>query len=389
MGLKSFIQGIFSVTNKKEYKIISILFFKFKFKRKLKTPTLVLIEPGGIGDYMFCRPFFKYIKLSPKFKNHKIILVTKDIYRDMSMCYDGMYFDKIVGYNTRNYKKIIKELNNYNVCTLINLRCVVFEEKQDWYIRYNIANGIRAKEKIISILNVKNEEFKKLGQFKIYNKIIFSNNALFELERRREFFENILNIPIALESKEISQIYNVNKKHIAVSIMAIDKGRQYSLDKWITILNHIIDNTSSDTEILFLGIESEFKMIQKLIDNLKDNSRCTNIAGKIPISILPLVLEKCSFLLSVETGTVHIAESVGCKTICLCNGSFYGRFQPYINGLVKYVYPREFLSFLEKNKNTSAMLDFYGFNPQFLTETILESDVIKEINLLLNDKENN
>ena len=32
MGLKSFIQGIFSVTNKKEYKIISILFLSLNLK---------------------------------------------------------------------------------------------------------------------------------------------------------------------------------------------------------------------------------------------------------------------------------------------------------------------------------------------------------------------
>lgn len=383
--MKSFIKNIFSITNSGNYKVITVLFFSIKIKRKDKTPYLVVIDPGGIGDYMFCRPYFKYLKKAPKYKNYKIIYITKDIYVDMTKCYDIDSFDKVVGYNSKNYKNVLNVINKtYNVTTLINLRCIVHEENKDWNVRYKIAKGIKAKQKIVSILDVKNKGPLKNLQFNIYSKIIYSKSNLFELERRRIFFEEILEIPIPITNKELNLFYSPEKNHIAVSIMAIDKGRQYSEEKWIPILNYLLEKTPSNTELLFLGIESEYLKIQKLINKLQIKSRCINIAGKIPISILPMLLKNCQFLLSVETGTVHIAESVGCKTICLCNGSYFGRFQPYKGNIVKYVYPKSFNAFLADASDYS-LLDFYGFNPKFSMETITFEDVRSVIDKMMNE----
>ena len=71
------------------------------FNKKEKDKYLLLIEPGGIGDYIFCRPFFKYFKESLKYKDYKIIYLAKDIYADFVSTFDGEYFDKIIAYNTK------------------------------------------------------------------------------------------------------------------------------------------------------------------------------------------------------------------------------------------------------------------------------------------------
>jgi len=133
MRIRDIIKNIFSITNSKTHKIITVFFIKFKIKRnkKSKIPYLVLLDPGGIGDYTFCRPYFKYIKKSPKYKSYKIIYITKDIYADMTKCYNSSSFDEILGYNTKNYKYLFKHLKGYNIKTLINLRCIVLEEGND------------------------------------------------------------------------------------------------------------------------------------------------------------------------------------------------------------------------------------------------------------------
>ena len=70
MKFKNLIQKIFSITNKDKHKVITFLFVKMKFKMAARPkPCVVVVDPGGIGDYMFCRPYFKYIKQSPKYKN--------------------------------------------------------------------------------------------------------------------------------------------------------------------------------------------------------------------------------------------------------------------------------------------------------------------------------
>ncbi len=389
MEFKNFLQNIFSVTNNNKHKIIKIFFIKLKLKREKKQHAVVFIDPGGIGDYMFCRPFFKYIKQSSQFSKLKIIYVTKSIYKDMTCCYDKMYFDKIIEYNAHQFihnkkyrKKFFRQFKNYKIHSLINLRCITGKDKKDWIVRYQIAKGIKAANKIISILDVwKGTKFDK-KQFKIYNKIITNSEPVFELERRRIFFEKLLDINIPKQAKSLTPLYDMSKKHVAVSIMAISKGRQYPNEKWIPILNHIINKTEKDIKLLFLGIEDEKKRIADLIKKLDNPEKCVNIAGQIPISMLPTVLANCKFLLSVETGTVHIAESVNCKTICICNGSYFNRFQPYENETVQYIYPKEF-DMLKDKYSKDQILEFYDYNGEFQTSLIEPDEVINKIDKIL------
>ena len=95
------------------------------FKKKDKA--VLFFEPGGIGDYMFCRPFFKFIKQSEKFKNLKIIYVVKDYFHEFMNAYDFDYFDEIISYNIfdfetdRHYRKyLFNKLNKYKFIQIVN-----------------------------------------------------------------------------------------------------------------------------------------------------------------------------------------------------------------------------------------------------------------------------
>ena len=59
-----------------------MMFNLLKERKKEKDKYIVLIEPGGIGDYVFCRPFFKYFNESPKYKNFKLIYIVKEGFLD-------------------------------------------------------------------------------------------------------------------------------------------------------------------------------------------------------------------------------------------------------------------------------------------------------------------
>ena len=87
-------------------------------------------------------------------------------------------------------------------------------------------------------------------------------------------------------------------------------------------------------------------------------------------------------LLSVESGNVHIAQAVNCKFICLNNGAYYNRYQPYNTPNAKYVYPKSFIEFLEKASD-SDLIYMYNFNTKFKTSDIEVDEVINEINNVL------
>ena len=352
---------------------------KNKFFRK-KEKAILIIEPGGIGDYLFCRPYFKYLKECEKYKNMKFIYLAKDVYKDFTETFDRQYFDEIISYNgnkflnNKHYKKyILSEINKYKIATLINLRCVDTAKEQDWKPRLQIIKSVNAKEKITDIINNEGYKFK---HEKLYTKIIKTNTKTdFELERRRKFFENLTGIEIPPNDINLSyEILEPDTNYIAISIIALDKRRKYKDEYWKTILDNITQNCDLNTKLLFLGAPNDKKAIDKLINTLEAPDKCLNFAGSVNISQLPNLLSKCKFLLSVETGTVHIAHAVNLKTICISNGSFYNRFQPYEN--IDYIYPQEFLK--ELNSSKSGLEKFYGYN-KYSTDSINPQDVINTL----------
>jgi len=54
-----------------------------------------------------------------------------------------------------------------------------------------------------------------------------------------------------------------------------------------------------------------------------------DLTGKTSLPELLAVIKNASCLLSVDTGSIHLAASVNCLAFGIFNGSQYGRFSPY------------------------------------------------------------
>ena len=153
------------------------------------------------------------------------------------------------------------------------------------------------------------------------------------------------------------------------------------------IINYITKNTSDNTEIIFLGTKTERRHLNPLFFELDSPERCVNLAGKLGISLIPIILKSCEFLISVESGNVHIAHEVGCKTICLSGSTAYGRFHPYKDNIVKYIYPEKFKELIKK---FPEKLNIIGYLPPpdlfFSVNDINIENVKEEIGKLIYNK---
>jgi ADP-heptose:LPS heptosyltransferase len=393
MKFKEFYQRIFSIKNKiintKKYKVVTILNIRFKFRNFSKTKNCVaIIGAGGIGDYMFVRPYFKFFKLSPKFKNCKLIYFAKDVYADFVRAYDSEYFEEIIPYE-EDLRNSLDLAEKYQFKYLINLHYITLGYSTEWLVRQNLAEKVKAEEKITDIINPDNFPSSINKDLKIYNKICaVLEGGISELERRRRFFEEVLEIKIPEQNKKLAPLFSLDDKFILISINAGARARRYDTEKWKTIIDFILTHTPEDLSILFLGNIYEYDKINELINKFDKEfkDRLINIAGILPISMLPVILKKAKFLLSVETGTVHIAESVGCNTLCLCCGAYYKRFQP-IGETVKYIYPDEFEKLIEEN-NEKELAKFNNINWTYKTNDISPNKVINVLKDYLEPTQN-
>lgn len=375
------LKKIFSIENiyehKKKYKVITIFNnnIKYEVKNTLKN-CIAIIEPGGIGDYMFCRPYLKQLKLYTK---QKIVFFASKKFVDFVKAYDYSFFDYIIPYD-KDINTVIEKLKSLNIDTfnrVINLHTMTLGHAKENPARLNLIKKLKSREKIVNVINFENFPLYKDPSFFLYNKVIYSpvDKKVSELERRQLLFRDLFGIDFELESLNITPIFNLNKSFVLVSIMGNATNRKWNSNSWIKVINSLIRKTNPDLQILFLRAENEKNKINDVIKKVNDKNRCVNLAGNLPISLLPVLLTKAEFLLSVETGTVHIAHSVGCKTICLCCGAYYGRFQPY-NEFVEYIYPDEFDKLLVENR-ARVEDEFYNINWTFKTNDIAPEKVIK------------
>lgn len=364
---------------------ITFLGFKitFKIKNRIKTieNCIAIIDCGGIGDYMLCRPYFRYLKECPKFKNSNFIYLCKNAYQDMVKTYDKNIFYDVIVYD-ENLKTVKNNLKKYKIHTLINLfslsRGNFFK---GWNIRYNLIKNLNIKNKIADV-TIDNEEDLKNKNLKIYSKLIITKTKSFELERRRQFFEKLTQMPIPIINKEITPVIDLKKEYISISLFTAYKKRNYNSNKWVKVLNYLLDNLPQNIQLLFLGGNNDKDNIQKILNQLKESSRCINFAGVTSISLIPSILNISKFLISLETGTVHIAESVNCPTICISCGSHWGRFLPYNKSNISYIFPDEF-EILLAEKNNKKLEEFYQANWSYKVEDIPSEKIIKEIDKFL------
>ena len=177
----------------KEFTRITVTFLGVKINFKIRTKIkncVAIVNCDRIGDYMFCRPYFRFLKESPKFKNSYFIYLCKETYQDMIKNYDSNIFDEVITYN-KDYKTLIKYLKKYEIEILINTTGLNKKNSfRGWLVRYNLVKNLKAKKKIADVI-IDTEEDLKNPNLKIYDELVVTRTKDFELERRRQFFEKL------------------------------------------------------------------------------------------------------------------------------------------------------------------------------------------------------
>ena len=352
--------------------------------RSDKQKVLLLIEPGGIGDYVLIRPYLKFIKQSPKYKDYKVIYLSKDSYVDFVRAYNSEHFDLIIPYSpkdldyNRDYRRyLVNKLNSLNIDTILNLRTIIIPNHPDWGVRKKLIKNIKAKHKVADIIKLRNSK-KYEKKLNIYTDLIYSQEDLiFEFERHRLFFEKFLEINIPRQNTSFENILGgIDKNTVLMSMGSLSEYREYPVDKSILLINKLLSVT--DYKFALLGTQNQFEANQTIIERIDEPGRVINLAGKTNITQLPDILKKCAFFIGTESGTVHIANSVGCKTICISNGSYYKRYHPYIDSSnVTYIYPQWFKDAISEGK--LDLMDVYGGEQPWSLNDININEILEEV----------
>jgi ADP-heptose:LPS heptosyltransferase len=366
--------------------IISIIVIK---KIKLTQKTLLLIRLDSIGDYILVRNFFRSFKDSTKFNNYKITLCGNILWKELAETFDGDIIDEFIWIDRKKFYSNI----TYKYKILKQIHCKGFEVCIDTTFSREILFGdaivktSSAREKIGSSGAPDSYVVwkRKLFSNNFYSRLIpVSEENIFEFNRNKNFFEQIINEKINLpkpflDTSAITFNSLLLQKYIIIFPGANDEKRIWDINNFVDVGKFILSNTSF--LIVVCGSQKEEKLAGIFTIKL-NGSRIINFTGKITLVNLVKIISNAEFLISNETGAVHIAAATGTKFLCISNGNHLGRFNPYPEDIYKfgtYIYPDSVVKILEK----SGLTDKYRFNSDEDINSILPGSVIKKLEGLL------
>lgn len=109
------------------------------------------------------------------------------------------------------------------------------------------------------------------------------------------------------------------------SVAESSKSRQWLAERFATVLDTLVEQRGA--RILFIGGPLDLPEINEVRNRMKHPS--ITLAGQLNLAQTFEVLSRCKFVLSVDTGTMHAAASVGVPTIGLFGPNIPTLWAPY------------------------------------------------------------
>lgn len=177
----------------------------------------------------------------------------------------------------------------------------------------------------------------------IYTKVIYAGNErIFDSIRNSRFLGEILgkdNLPIEtkLPSKPIE--FNLPQKTYALlSLGAGNPERKWPIEQFVKCAEYA--NSKYNVVPLLSGGASDEKDAEKFI--VTYGKEVYNYVNKTSLPQLIDLLNGAAFVISVDSGPVHMAAACDCNTIGLYSGKYYKRYAPYpkdVSTIFYVVYP--------------------------------------------------
>jgi len=320
-----------------------------KMEKRTKRPgTILLLKLESIGDYILFRNFIPLLK--EKYSGSKITFCGNSEIKELVLAYDKDLYDDFIWIerlrflNSITYKYwILRNIYSRGFETAINTaytREILFGDQ--------IIESSGADNKIGCAGPADQKKRTKLLTDRFYTELIEQTETrLFEFLRNKEFFELLLNKKIDIKRPSItplstSDIFGL-KNYVLLFPGSKDEKRKWSPENFAAVGNYILAN--SFFNLVIEGSKKEKVLAQEIINNIKHKDRVTDLTGKTSVSGLVKIISGAEFLITNDSAAAHIAAALNIKFICISNGSYYRRFNPYpaeVYDKAFYIYPDEF-----------------------------------------------
>ena len=303
--------------------------------RQTKDKRVLIIRLDEIGDYMLWRPFLKEIVQHYTSQGFQVDFVGNQSWKSLFDSFDkqginqSFWMDKIRFKKELFYRfQFLRNLNQHHYQALIN---PTFSRDK----RYDdtIVKAVKATESIGMVANQESVQRYELGYDKsLYTKLFdHPEKPIFEFLRNRLFTEfvtgsNQLPNNTAIQKEQLSNYkVTVPENYFLVFPGSRSKARIWPSEHFVQVSNFLFEQFGWTAVIC--GTNADAVYTNAFIEQYPHP--ILNLTGKTNLTEMLTVLSTARCLISVDTGSVHMAAAVNCPVFGIFNGSQFKRFAPY------------------------------------------------------------
>ena len=345
----------------------------------------LVVRLDEIGDYMLWRPVMRHLLSAKVLEGKEITLCGNASWRSLYEQLDNGCFHRVIWINKQRFKKDLRY--RYRLLREIHLAGydIVINPTFSRDKRHDDAVVLAAKGRQVYGM-VANEEnlrnYEKGYDIGMYHHLFRGpEEAVFELMRNRLFAEYVVG------SKMDDLVWQLRKEQLPpVSVILPEKylvifpgsrsaKRIWPAQYFAEVATYC--QQQFDWEVVLCGGPADISYAHTFKELFRGD--VTDLTGATRLPELLTILRGAQWLITVDTGSVHLAAAVGCRVSGIFNGSQYGRFAPYPEELtqtIHAIYPKDIATDLQ---NPGIIRNEYTFTVDIPYDWVSPEQVIKTI----------
>lgn len=296
---------------------------------------ILIVKPSSLGDIIHALPFIS--ALEELYPDAEISWVVNPLYKDLLiynknikniMLFDRNAWKKSFVDGCKKFYHLIKELRQEKFDLVIDLQGL---------LRSALITFLSASKDRIVVDNTRE------GAALFYKKKMGSNaKDIHAVERIMSVAQDMgwkkrnlglndfaISVPDEVEQK-IDKFVGCEKRLIIVNPFTRWESKKWSKESYVSLIKELI---SKGFLVAVTGAPSDQKEGKIIVDEV-DNPYLLDCVGKTSLIELVAILKKAEFMVSSDSGPVHLANALGIKTVTLFGSTSPLRTAAYLDGNV-------------------------------------------------------
>lgn len=353
----------------------------------IEKKTLLLVRTSHIGDYILWRKMFAYIRKSRRFEGYKITLVGNKSWKGLFEHFDADTVDETIWLDMHRFKKdmryrysALKKVSRSGFEIVINTIFSRCKREDDAFVM-----ACKKAYKIGHESDDTNIFFYEKGYDKnLYDELFKDERTyLFELIRDVHFTEFLINeqlpaniTPRFLPEEQKMPSYWNEQDYFVVFPGSSSPKKMWKPEYFAAVAQFVAERYG--LKVVIGGGPGDKEYVAGFLQYYK--GAVIDLCGKTSLVEFAQVLQDAKMLISIDTGSVHVAAAVDCPVFAIYNGSHYGRYNPYPEYISKKmfgIYPDSIDEQINKGKLSAELIlpvsiDFNSIKPEKVCKKITE-----------------